>query len=89
METQPAEGEDILENISFEKTTGARNWFGKILPRPEIVFVCQMVVIYSVIAVSLFNLTRGDADAPEGKVWIALMSSCLGYMLPNPKLHKQ
>ena|ERR1700729_2108306 len=61
-------------------------WFGKLLPRPEVVFISQMLVIYVVIGVSLVNLTRGTGDAHEGKLWIALLSSCLGYILPNPKV---
>jgi hypothetical protein len=49
----------------------------------EIVFICQMVAIYAVNAVSLFNLTRGNDD---DKLWIALLSSFLGFLLPNPKV---
>jgi hypothetical protein len=64
-------------------------WFGKLLPRPEVVFISQMLVIYVVIGVSLFNLTRGGTgDAQEGNLWIALLSSCLGYILPNPKVER-
>lgn len=40
-----------------------------------------MIAIYSVISVSLFNLTTGDAETPDGKLWIALLSSFLGCML--------
>lgn len=65
--------------------TSAWAFFGKLVPRLEIVFICQMIAIYVVIGVSLFNLTRVNPDAPNGKFWIALLSSCLGYMLPNPK----
>lgn len=59
--------------------------FGKSVPRAEIVFVCQMIIIYVVIGVSLFSLTRGN-DAADKQLWIALLSSCLGYLLPNPRI---
>jgi hypothetical protein len=59
-------------------------WIDKFLPRPDLVFVCQMVLIYIVIGVCLFNLTRGGGNDQEGK--LSYLSSCLGYMLPNPKL---
>lgn len=59
--------------------------FGKSVPRAEIVFVCQMIVIYVVIGVSLFSLTRGN-DPADNQLWIALLSSCLGYLLPNPRI---
>ena len=58
----------------------------KIGPRPEVVFISQILVIYIVIGVSLFNLTTGNGDGNEGKLWIVLLSSCLGYLLPNPKV---
>lgn len=63
------------------------NIFGKRIPRGEIVFVCQMIVIYAVIGVSLFILTRGT-DTADKQLWIALLSSCLGYLLPNPRIDR-
>ena len=59
--------------------------FGKRVPRAEIVFVCQMIVIYVVIGVSLFSLTR-ENESTAKQLWIALLSSCLGYLLPNPRI---
>jgi hypothetical protein len=69
-----------------DRSQRVSTWIGKFLPRPDLVFACQMVLIYIVIGVSLFNLTRGGGNEQEGKLWTALLSSCLGYMLPNPKL---
>lgn len=60
-------------------------FFGKRVPRSKIVFVCQILVIYTVVGMSLFNLTRGK-DPAESQIWIALLGSCLGYVLPNPSL---
>ena len=57
--------------------------FGRRVPRSEIVFFCQMILIYVVVGVSLFNLTRGhEVD----HLWVALLGSCLGYVLPNPSI---
>ena len=61
-------------------------WFGKIRQRSDIVFLAQMLVIYTVIGVSLFNLSRGSDNDQQENVWMVLLSSCLGYVLPNPKL---
>ena len=63
----------------------SRLWqiFGRRVPLSEIVFVCQMILIYVVVGVSLFNLTRGHGT---DHLWIALLGSCLGYVLPNPSL---
>ena len=61
-------------------------WFGKIRQRSDIVFISQILVIYTIISVSLFNLSRGSDNEQQEKVWMVLLSSCLGYVLPNPKL---
>lgn len=63
------------------------NWpvFGHKLPKAEIVYFCQTLLIFIVVITSIVNLTL---DHEEGKLWTALLSSCLGYILPNPKLKK-
>ena len=48
-----------------------------------ILFVAQVVIVYIVICVSLYNLTRGS-DLKE--LWISLLSSSVGYILPSPML---
>ena len=57
--------------------------FGQRVPRNEIVFICQMILIYVVVAVSLYNLSRGSE---VDNLWVALLGSCLGYVLPNPSI---
>ena len=37
--------------------------FGTECPKGEIVFLCQMVVLYTVIVVSIYNLTVGHVDS--------------------------
>ena len=57
--------------------------FGRRVPRSEIVFVCQIILIYAVVGVSLFNLTRGHGT---DNLWVALLSRSLGYVLSNPSI---
>ncbi|GFR61125.1 smoothened [Elysia marginata] len=57
--------------------------FGRKLPCSEVVFVSQMLLIYIIVVVSLFNLSQGRG--PD-HLWIALLSSSIGYSLPNPVL---
>ena len=68
--------------------TGSDKWhvFGKQLPKSEIVFFVQVVLIYIVVITSIVNLTL---NKDEGKLWTALLSSSLGYLLPNPSLKKR
>jgi hypothetical protein len=59
--------------------------FGKRVPRSEIVFFCQIIILYTVIVTSIYNLSRGHQD---GHLWTALLSSSLGYLLPNPTIKR-
>ena len=54
-------------------------------PRREIVFFAQVAAIYAVLVASVYNLTVG-VERSDRELWIALLSSALGYMLPNPAL---
>lgn len=52
--------------------------------RPEaILFAVQVIVILLVVIVSLVNLTL---EIGQLNLWTVLLTSCLGYILPNPKL---
>ena len=48
-----------------------------------VLFACQMLIIFTVVIVSLINLTF---EWGSKNLWIILLTSCLGYILPNPKL---
>ena len=60
--------------------------FGTECPKEEIVFLCQIIILYTVIVVSIYNLTTGHADYT---LWTALLSSSLGYLLPNPSMKRE
>lgn len=67
--------------------SGSSEWhaFGHRFPRSEAVFITQILILYIVIITSLANLTLGNEP---NTLWTALLSSCLGYMLPNPNIKK-
>ena len=56
---------------------------GKKTPRSEVVFLCQVLILYTVIVVSIYNLT---VESENSTLWTDLLSSCLGYLLPNPTI---
>ncbi len=58
---------------------------GKSLPKDEIQFFAQVGIISIVVLVSLYNLT---IHATSRDLWISLLCSSLGYILPNPTLTK-
>ena len=51
----------------------------------EIVFLCQVIVLYTVILISIYNLTTGHENS---HLWTALLISSLGFLLPNPTLKR-
>ena len=49
----------------------------------NILFATQVSLIFIVVCVSLINLTFSIGNF---QLWTLLLSSCLGYIMPNPKL---
>jgi hypothetical protein len=49
----------------------------------EFIYLSQILAIFIVMLVSLYNLSTKSGD---DSLWTALLTSCLGYMLPNPKI---
>ena len=85
---QEEEAEEVLlrninNNSDQHRTTRLWNVFGRRLPRSEIVFFCQTFIIYVVVVTSLVNLTLKNGPI---NLWIALLGSCLGYLLPHPSI---
>ena len=83
-EDEEVEQEDCTD-ASNEKDNTPWHLFGTVCPKEEIVFLCQVVVLYTVILISIYNLTTGHANF---NMWTALLSSSLGYLLPNPTLRR-
>jgi hypothetical protein len=59
---------------------------GRVVPKSEIVFCAQVILIYIVVVTAIVNLSINTEE--HGKIWVILLSSCLGYLLPNPSLKK-
>lgn len=52
-------------------------------PKNKVTFFAQIGVVFIIITVSLFNLCF---ERPDRELWLLLLSSSLGYILPNPAL---
>lgn len=59
---------------------------GRRIPKTEVVFFSQVLIVYTVIVVSIYNLTKGGGNS---NLWTSLLSSCLGYLLPNPSIKRR
>ncbi len=57
--------------------------FGKKIPKLEVVFFAQTLLIYIVTICALINLSAQNGDK---NLWSILLGSSLGYMLPSPSL---
>ena len=77
----------IVQHRKNQRPLSQRLWhvFGRRVPRSEIVFFCQTFIIYVVVVTSLVNITLQNGPL---NLWIALLASGLGYLLPHPSLDK-
>ena len=60
------------------------NWkvCGYAMDRSQVVYFSQIILIYLIIVTCIINLSLRNADS---NLWTALLSSCIGYILPSPK----
>ena len=57
------------------------------LPRSEVVFVAQMVVILILLTFCILKLSFTKLSCEETSVvWFSILSGLLGYVLPNPRI---
>ena len=61
---------------------GSSSFLGRNVSKTEIVFLAQIIMIYIVILSSLINVSFNIGNQ---SLFICLISSCLGYLLPSPK----
>ena len=57
--------------------------FTKFTNKNFIVYLVQLVILTIVIGVALLNLSLGWHKENKD-MWVAMLSSCIGYMLPSP-----
>ena len=56
------------------------------LPRSEVVFVAQMVVILILLTFCILKLSVTKLSCEETSVWFSILSGLVGYVLPNPRI---
>ena len=86
MESAGTDESHLLDAIKRQESSNSscrRQLCGNSFPRSEILFFCQVSIIYVVTAFCLLNLLLGRGDS---NLWSALLSGCLGYLLPSPTI---
>ena len=90
MESQDsADGVFDADSTTQSRTSETnRDWgiLGKQFPRSEVRFFTQVLMLYVVIITCLVNLSWGKSDL--NPLWITLLSSSIGYLLPSPSIQK-
>ena len=84
MEGVSRDSQDIHSQSSRE--LGSKwQWCGETYPRQEIIFCAQALLVYIVCIAAIANLSYGTS---QPSLWICLLSSSIGYMLPNPSVRR-
>lgn len=84
---------DVVDHaeVDVERTCSRHslNWnlMGKSCHRSALTFVSQVIILYIVVLTCLANLTIGSGEMKV--VWISLLSSSLGILLPSPRMGKR
>ena len=53
------------------------------MPKNTLTFLSQIIVVYGIISVSINHLS---VQSPNQELWLILLSSAFGYILPSPGL---
>ena len=74
-----------LDNDADNET---QQWkfFGQVVPKTEVIFFCQVIILYIVIIACIINLSLRNGDS---NLYTALLSSSLGIILPSPSLTRR
>lgn len=86
MNDQSVQTSLLTTAISTTSQTGSwsERWnvFGRKLPKSELVFLSQVLLIYMVVIACIVNLSRGD----HSQLWVILLGTCFGVAVPQPQL---
>ena len=76
-----------MDTISeSDKSKEGQRWFNDYSSQTskEIIFIFQLIIIFIVVLACILNLTFNESGT---NLWTVLLSSSIGYILPNPRLN--
>ena len=79
----------VTEFVYDETNSEKKSWKfcnNVTLPRSEVVFVAQMVVILILLTFPILKLSFTKLSCEETSVWFSILSGLVGYVLPNPRI---
>ena len=87
MKKEEYDNVDCVDNENISINSNMWNIFGHKFPKNEIVFFCQIIICYIIIIISLVCLVL-DKPSYNDYLFTVLITTTLGYLLPNPQLNK-
>ena len=76
------QNEEVASNSNHSVTW---KMFGHNVPRSEVVYICQMIIITGVIISCIVNLSLKNGNA---EMWVSFFGYAFGAMLPPPKIKR-
>ena len=79
----------VTEFVYNETNSEKKSWKfcnNVTLPRSEVTFVAQMVVILILLLFCILKLSFTNLSCEETSVWFSILSGLVGYVLPNPRI---
>ena len=79
----------VTEFVYNETNSEKKSWKfcnNVTLPRSEVVFVAQMVVILILLLFCILKLSFSKLSCEETSVLFSILSGLVGYVLPNPRI---
>lgn len=74
----------LLNTTTVSRRSDVWDVFGRKVPKAEIEYFTQMIVIYIVVLASLINLACGNQE----ELFMTLLGMCMGAILPSPHIKK-
>ena len=75
---------DVRDGIETYASEKSWQFFETRVPRSQIVFVVQITFIFLLSTACIVNLAFCES-CEESTVWIAILTSLVGYVLPSPR----
>lgn len=73
------------ERRSTDSVQSRWRFMGESIPKAEIVYFCQMIIVFVIVVAAIVNITIKNGS---NELWVSLLSGCTGYVLPNPTMKK-
>ena len=72
------------EEEKSSRITQMWNVLGTKIHKSQVTYFCQVIILYVMICTSLYNLSSKNIKGEDKTLWVSLLCSSIGYLLPSP-----